>query len=257
MRSLILFAIPFGLPALLPVPQLLAAEDSITELSVPMYGRHGNQVKQLQSTSDQSFPFPPGGLVRVAGLFGDLIVEGSDDPDVRIDVKKFLEYGDRDPQRLERVQLAAERRSDSELSITATAPSPNRFVHPFGSKGDGVGLETHIRVPRNTRLVIRQGGGTVSISNVTGAIDAENGRGDVVLWLADANRYAVDAKSKFGVVGSDFAGDPRLLFYRLGERFAANQRQPLTPIHLRVGFGGIMIKRLPIEAAPISGTSLK
>ena len=149
------------------------------------------------------------------------------------------------------MHVATDRHSDSELSISTNAPSANRFVHPFGGKGGGVALEYWIHVPRSSRLVIQHGVGMVSVSNVMGDIDASGGRGDLLVGLPGTGPYAIDAKSKFGVVSSDFAGSPRLALYRMGERFATLNSTDGTAaprIHLRMGFGGITIKKIAPES---------
>jgi hypothetical protein len=184
-------------------------------------------------------------------------VEGWEQPKVEVTVLKMLSYGFKSDQkeRLERVHVATDRRSDSELSISTSAPSANRLVHPFAGKGGGVALEYWIRVPRSSRLVIQHGVGMVSISSVVGDIDASGGRGDLLLGLPGTGPYAIDARSKLGVVSSDFAGSPRLALYRMGERFATVDAKDTTAgprIRLRMGFGGITIKRVAAESESIA-----
>ena len=250
-----------GTVALIAISLLPAQADpkTATELSIPIFGSHGDETKQLQVTSTDSVRFAPGGLIRITGSYGDLAVEGWDQPEVQVEVKKSLSYGFKkeDPQRFERVKVSIERHSDSELSIVTNAPSPNRLVHPFGGKGGGVAVEYRIRVPRNSRLMIQHGVGMISMSDVIGDVDASASRGDILMWLPGAGSYDIDAKSKFGLVASDFAGSPRLVFYRLGERFASEQAPASPHIHLRMGFGGITIKRLPPESEPGSPAPAK
>ena len=230
------------------------AQTTQGELSVPLFNKHGDEEKQFQVTSTDTVNFAPGGLIRITGSYGDVSVEGWEQPKVEVTVIKSLSYGfsKEDQQRLERVKVATDRRSDSEFSISTSAPSANRFVHPFGGKGGGVALEYWIHVPRNSRLVIKHGVGMVSVSNVVGDIDASGGRGDLFVGLPGPGPYAIDAKNKFGVVSSDFAGSPRLALYRMGERFDSLHATDATAaphVRLRMGFGGITIKKLPSESS--------
>jgi hypothetical protein len=222
--------------------------------TIPLFDKHGDEMKQLQVTSSETVNFARGGLIRITGSYGDLAVEGWEQPKIEVNVLKMLPYGFKSDQkeRLERVHVAIDRRSDSELSISTSAPSANRFAHPFGGKGGGLALEYWIHVPRSSRLVIKHGVGMVSVSHVMGDIDASGGRGDLLVGLPGPGPYAIDAKNKFGVVSSDFAGSPQLALYRLGERFDTVDATAAPRIRLRMGFGGITIKRLAPESEAIA-----
>jgi hypothetical protein len=226
------------------------AQTTPGELSVPIFNKHGDEMKQFQVTSTDTVNFAPGGIIRITGSYGDVSVEGWEQPKVEVTLMKALSYGfsKEDQQRLERVHVATDRHSDSELSISTSAPSAKWFVHPFGGKGGGVALEYWIRVPRSSRLVIKHGVGMVSVSNVMGDIDASGGRGDLLVGLPGPGPYAVDAKAKLGIVSSDFAGSSRLAAYRLGERFATLDATAGPHVRLRMGFGGITIKKTPSES---------
>jgi len=235
--------------SLLHGPWALSAQNTVTEQSIPLFSPRGDEMKQLQVTSTDTVKFAPGGLVQISGSYGDLAVEGWERPEVEVTVSKALSYGFKEDQsRLEGVTVVTKRHSDSELSIATITPSPNRFVHPFGGKGNGVAIEYIIRIPRNSRLMIHHGVGIVSVRDVTGDIEATCSRGDILLWLPGPGPFALDAKSKFGNVSSDFAGDASLALYRMGERFVVPNAPASPRIHLRMGFGGIAIKRTPAEA---------
>jgi hypothetical protein len=85
---------------------------------------------------------------------------------------------------------------------------------------------------------------------VIGDVEASGGRGDILMWLPGPGPYAIDAKTKVGVVSSDFAGSAKLARYALGERFAGHSAPAPPRIRLRMGFGGIAIKRAPPESQP-------
>jgi hypothetical protein len=230
--------------------QPAAAQNAATASEISIFNGRGEELKQLRRSTAETLKFAPGGLVRIAGSYGDLVVEGWDRPEVEIAVTKSLFYGfsKDDQQRFEQVRVSNQRVSDSELSISTSAPFPKRWLHPLGSKGDGVAVEYEIKVPRNSRLSIQHGVGLVSISNVIGDVEASGGRGDILMWLPGPGPYAIDAKTKFGVVSSDFTGSSKLVRYRLGERFASENTPASPRIHLRMGFGGIAIKRSPPES---------
>jgi hypothetical protein len=199
------------------------------------------ETRQVVVSNTQRVNFAPGGLIRFDGSFGSLNIEGWDRPEVEITVVKATEnyypaqQQEQVAQILERVRVSTERRSDTELTIST-------------SKGKGVLLDYAIRVPRDSRLAIRHGTGQVLVSNVTGDIQAAGHRGDIVLMLPDTGVYSIDAKTKFGVITSDFAGDIHRRRYLTGEQMAS----PQAPhrLNLRMGFGGITIKSVPPEAAP-------
>jgi len=105
-----------------------------------------------------------------------------------------------------------------------------------------VTVEYLIHAPRESRLVIHHGGGYVFVDNVSGDIDATSRHGDIMLLLPGPGPYSIDAKSKFGFVSSDFAGDA-LSQYLVGQRFASVNPASSRRIHLRMGIGGITIVR--------------
>ena len=76
----------------------------------------------------------------------------------------------------------------------------------------------------------------------------ERVRDDIILMLRDSGSDAIDAKTKFGVITSDFEGNPHPRRYRLGERYATSNSPSSCRIHLRMGFGGITLKAVPPEA---------
>src|SRR5579871_39759 len=170
-----------------------------------------------QVLSTEHFEFAPGGTIRVDGSYGDIYVEGWDQPQVEVNILKLMpfQYKPRHPkesaQHLDALHVIAQKRSATELVISTDLPhrtGPLLLVSPPlrpTTKGD-VRLEYGIRVPNNSRLEVHHGVGTVSISGVTGEIQAYCHRGDIVLWLQESGAFLIDAKSKFGKVSSDFTG---------------------------------------------------
>lgn len=236
MRNNAILAVTFGLLALAgPLP----ADEALKS--------------PAQVTSTEHLDFAPGGLIRVNGSYDDLYVEGWDQPQVEMSVTKFMpfEYKPGHPERatehLAAVGVVAQRRSPSELEISVNLPhrgGPPLFPHT--TKGS-VRLECQLRVPRNSRLVIRHGVGLVSVAGVSGDIDARCHRGDIVLWLPEGGTYSIDAKNKLGKVSSDYAGKSASQFL-VGQKFVSANPAATQRLYLRMGFGGITLKPILPES---------
>jgi hypothetical protein len=226
---------------------------SLLATTLPQAGDAGAK-QAVEATHTERLDFAQGGVIRVDGSYGDLTVEGWDQPAVEITVTKFRGYyepklHDQAAKNFDKVLVMAERRSDKELEISVTVPARRWFLPPLlTSDRAGVSLEWHINAPRDSKLVINHGTGSVLVSNMIADIEAVGHRGDVMLMLPDSGSYAIDAKTKIGVVTSDFAGVPHPRGYRLGERYATANSPSSRRIYLRVSFGGITILAAPPEA---------
>jgi hypothetical protein len=220
---------------------------------------------QPEVTRTEQVDFSPGGLIRLDGAYGDLFVEGWDQPEVEITVTKSMRYkyesaqSQRAAQHMESIRVVPERRSPTELTISIMLPPRHRkWSPPLPSATKAcVMLEYHLVVPRNSRLVIHQGVGNVLVRDVTGDIEAACRMGDILLWLSGSRTYSIDARSRAGTVSSDFSGAIRSHFL-FGQAFSSPNPAPSQRLHLRVGFGGIMIKPiLPESETPPSPASGK
>ena len=215
---------------------------------------HAEEFKQVQVTSTERVNFAPGGIVRLNNSYGDLSIEGWDQPVVEITVIKSMPFNyqlkqpEQATQQLERVAIKADRRSDTELAISTKLPSHNRFLSPTLSKttSGGVGVQYQVHVPRDSRLVIQHGAGVVSVTDVSGDIEATVGRGDILLWLPPGS-YSIDAKTRLGVVSSEWEG-AKLSQFVIGQRFTGGDPAPSHRLHLRMGFGGITVLRILPES---------
>jgi hypothetical protein len=213
-------------------------------MTLPLSGAE----QRVEVTKTERLSFAPGGIIRVNGSYGTLNVEGWDRSEVEIAVVKSTQkYYEPKPREkavllLERAKISAERVSDTELAIST-------------HQDRKISVDYEIRVPRDSRLEIHHGTGQLLVANVIGDIQATGHRGDILLMLPDAAAYSIDAKTKIGVVTSDFAGDLHKRRYLLGERFAS----PSEPhrLYLRMSFGGITIKSVPPQAEPPVTTSAK
>ena len=110
-------------------------------------------------------------------------------------------------------------------------------------------IQYEIHVPRDSRVAIHHGTGSVSVSGVTGDIDASVGRGDILRWLPPGP-YSLDARTKFGIVTSDLDGAAHNK-HLIGESFTRFNPRQSHRLYLRMGFGGITLKPiLPESEAP-------
>ena len=208
----------------------------------------------VQGSNIEQIDFAPGGVIQVNGSYDDLYIEGWDRSQVEISTTKFLPFEDkpepseRASQRLDRIAVKAERHSAGELELSIDVPRRSIRL-PFVSRTvtGGVRLECHLRVPRDSRLMIHHRVGLVSIHGVTGDVDARCHRGDIVLWLPEAAVYSIDARAKLGKVSSDFAGASRSEFL-VGQKFVNGHPAASQRIYLRTGFGGITLKPILPES---------
>jgi hypothetical protein len=204
-------------------------------------------LQPVQQTNTDHVEFAAGGIIRLTGSSGQLDVEGWDRPEVEITVAKSTyrsntpKRRDEGTQELNSVRVAAERKSAGELVISTSYPS-RTLTRLLRGKTD-LNLEYHIKVPRDSHLVIRHDSGDVRLFDLTGEIDATSRAGDMVLLLPSSGRYSINAKCTVGGVYSDFdgkRGTPLLV----GERFNEDAEAPASRVYLRVGTGGIQILKI-------------
>lgn len=208
-----------------------------------------------EKTTTEHVDFAPGGTIHINGSYGDLNIDAWDRPEVEVTVIKTLPYTrkpkppEQSTTTLDQVRIVTEHKSPPELTISTELPSRSAWVPPFTRHtSHGVMAEYEIHVPRDSRLVIQHGTGTVSVSGVIGDIDARAGRGDILLWLPPGS-YALDARTKFGIVSSDLDGAAHNK-YLIGESFTQASAPPAHRLHLRMGFGGITLKKILPESQP-------
>jgi len=205
----------------------------------------------VQTTHTEDVNFAPGGTIHLNNPSGNMSVEGWDQPKIEITVVKSMGYDAEPAPRasagLDSVKVVTERRSDTDVSISTTrARIHNRFTHALGFGRDAT-VDYVIRVPRNSHLIVDHADGYVSVTGVTGNIEANDRRGDIVLMLPDLAAYSIDAHTKVGVVTADLAGSTHMK-HLTGEDFSHGDAALTHKLSLRMGFGGITIKELPAEA---------
>ena len=224
-------------------------------INLPLRGE-GAIAPPPEKTITERVDFAPGGTIRINGSYGDLNVEGWDRPEIEVSVIKTLPYGfkpkqpDQAAAHLDAIHIVTERKTPTEATITTELPARHlAWTPPFTRHTTGeVMAEYEIHVPRDSRLAIHHGTGSVSVSGVTGDIDARVGRGDILLWLPPGS-YSLDARTKFGIVSSDLDGATHNK-YLIGESFTQANPPPAHRLFLRMGFGGITLKRILPESQP-------
>jgi hypothetical protein len=215
---------------------------------------------QPETTRTEHFDFAPGGTIRFEGSYGDLIVEGWDQPEVEITVTKSIRYKYKSAEspeaakRIASLEVVSERRLPTELLISTklAARQNGKSVSPpmVSSTKVGVLLEYALHIPRNSRLVIHHGSGEILIRDVSGEIDASCSMGEMTVWISGSGTYAIDARSRTGTILSEFGGSKRS-HYLFGQTFTSESSTPSQRLRLRVGYGNITIEPiLPESEAP-------
>jgi hypothetical protein len=229
-------------------------------LGLPLAAKPPKQAMPVITT--ESVAFAPGGAIQVSGSAGELNIEGWDRPEVEITVTRSTyrtdSPGERDraQRQLNAIKVTAERKSPTELAIRTVFP-PRGFWARVAHCRPNVQMDYRIRVPRESKLVLRHAGGDILVYDVAGDIDASMGAGDIVMQLPAAGPYSFDAQCRFGRIYSDFAGTYHTA-YLASERFVQNGPAPAKRVYLRVGAGGIEIQKMapatpPLPTAPAAG----
>src|SRR5579863_6179298 len=129
-------------------------------VAAPLLQGEESAKKPMEVSGTERVSFASGGTIRFDKSFGDLYVEGWDQPQVEMTLIKSFERYDAPKdaaQRLEGVKFTAEHPSQTELVIGTTIPPHSFFQHPFGGKGP-VNVRYELHVPRDSHLVIHHGG---------------------------------------------------------------------------------------------------
>ena len=220
------------------------------------------EIKQkVQVINTQRMDLPAGGTVRFINSTGELTVEGWDQPGVEITTikttKATFAVSEREKavRNLDQIRIGSERRA-GELVITTYFPRHQGFppASPLATKS--FILEYQIKVPRNANLLVDHDVGDLHFDGVSGDIHATMLRGEMTLLLSAGEQYAIDAKSDFGSVTSDFRGIAKRRFWLVGNQYV--QSAPAShKLYLRDGFGDIVIlktrapqRQLPLNPQP-------
>jgi len=208
-------------------------------------------VRQISNT--QQMDFPSGGTLRMVNSTGELTVEGWDRPQIEITtIKKTWDESDAPPnpnaaKELEQVQITTERKGD-EIVVTTAMPKKFFLVRPIQGESR-YDVEYRIHIPHAARLAIDHQLGEIHIIDVRGEAHVSAHKGQITLYLPPDGHYAIDAKSKLGVIDSDFPGrEQRKL--KFGHTFLTEGSTAGQKLYLRMGFGDITILAMRTPASP-------
>ena len=200
-------------------------------LFVPVFAVAAQRVDL--STSDKT-DFAPGGTVRIENSTGELNVEGWDQPFVEIRTDRYAWSAKADLKRL----YVIKKLEGNTLTITTRH---KRF--------SDIRVNYRILVPRNTKLVIHHGTGSVIVYGVEGDIDASANVGDVVVQLRDPAKYKIDASTNLGTIYSDFAGTTKGRRLHMGSGLSGEEDgtgdQRHITLHVKTA-GGITIQKVSV-----------
>ena len=205
--------------------------------------------RSLQVVTTDQFDFT-GGTVRVDNAYGQMNIEGWDQPRVEVTVTRTAFRHDTPKEQedgkayLNQIKVSAKKNSNGDVEISTQFPGRNRLVRTIWGLGN-FNLDYRIKVPRNAKLAIRHSLGDVIVHDVAGDIDATVRTGDIVLELPDPEKYAIDARCRFGDIFTDYNGTHHSPWL-VGQQFDGGTGHT---IHLRVALGGITIQRIPVVPA--------
>ena len=219
-------------------------------LALSLLARDPSQ--EISTTHTERFSVTAPGSIQLENSFGQVDIEGWDQPDVEVTVVRSSEhlYGEKDraeaQRRLDSVQITA-KQNGNDVVISTAYPPRNGFVHPLSRRSD-IEIGYRIRAPRASKLMVDHNRGGVSAFDISGDIHATVVNGQITLTLPSGGRYSIDAQSKIGAVYSDFEGRDRRRKV-LGEAFAGPATAPAANLFLRVRIGDIVIAKLPVPPA--------
>jgi hypothetical protein len=202
-------------------------------------------LQQVKVSKTDHMDFPSGGLLSLHGEFTSVTIEGWDQPGFEITTTKtthqeFLpanrQQADTD---LDLIHFSTDRHGN-ELALTATMPHK---AHAY--------LDARIYVPRNARLAV-DASGQLYIDDISGAIESHLEHGTMVLHLPEQGHYDIDARCKWGTVNSDFPGEVRRTRWFIGHSFVDQPSANAQKLHLRAGYGDIVIVKIETPKEPTS-----
>jgi hypothetical protein len=204
--------------------------------------------EKAQVTTTQRQEFGSRGSIYIVDSFGEVEIEGWDQPEVEVIVTRTTqkEYEPKDlvkaVKELERIKVEMELVSESTLLIVKTTFPPRTPKRLLRGKTN-INLDYTIKVPRHSKLVIKHDIGEVQVTNVHGDMEVTNRIGEVSLKLPGENQYAVDARVKIGDVSSEF-GQTTDRQKLLGAKLEGDSPATARKLFLRVGIGEIQVKKM-------------
>ena len=217
--------------------------------AMPEPARAAEAAEKVRLENKQWIDFATGGVIRMLDSFGEVYIEGWDQPRVEIvwtrATQKKYRPEDREEalRQLERVEVQASKAAENELVVATRFPSRNLFTRPLRGKSN-LELVYRIKAPRETTLQIQHSIGGVKVKDIRGNIRVTNGIGEITLVLPESGRYEIDANAGIGDVSSAFGRQTKRR-HLIGASLAESGAQNARRLYLRVGIGEINIKKIP------------
>ena len=216
--------------------------------AVPTLAADAETRRPVELTTTQRVALAPGGTVRIDETWGELSIEGWDEPAVEVVTTRRTAKGQRADEeaearaRLERFAARVEATAPGTVSIIGLSPKGS-VIRPFGGKS-GVNLRYVIRVPKSANIELDNGAGAVRIAGVHGDISVDSDVGEVEVGGPIEATAAVEASSGVGDVdiNAPIAGQGELRRSALvGQRFRYQPSTVERRITVKLGVGTITI----------------
>ena len=208
----------------------------------------GDLSTQVVKTSEtRVLDAAPAGTLHLENSRGAVTIEGWDQPRVELTVIKSTSdvFRASDPAQhdaathlLDRARIKSDRKGDEILISTEVARRDRGELNVY----------YHIKAPRDSKIVIDRGNGSVYVTGMAGDMQATLQQGQIMVILPEDAEYGIDARAKAGEVYSDSGQVQR--HHLLGHGFTGGPVTPSHKLYLRVGFGDIVIAKAYTKPAP-------
>lgn len=204
-------------------------------MAIPLAaGDLSSQVVRVSET--KTLDAAPAGTLHLENSRGTVNIEGWDQPRVEITVIKsttgLFRASDAARRLMEQAHIKSDRNGD-EILISTQIPRHDR--------GE-LKVQYDIKAPRDSKIVIDRGNGSVYVAGMAGDIDTTLRQGQLTLVLPENAEYSVDARAKLGDVYWEVDGQEQRHHF-LGHSFTNGPATPTHKLYLRVCFGDIMIAK--------------
>ena len=202
----------------------------------------------VQATRSQSSPLSMNGAVTIDRTWGEVSIEGWDQPSVEVTVtarsKKAYPAAEAEGMRARLAAFGFETKAASPGQLAITGLSPNAtLLKPFGGKS-GVSVAYSIRMPRAARLTLRHDVGEVAVKGLESDLDVASRIGDVRLTVPLDASVAVEGSARIGEVSVNPALGARGSAKRhalVGHSFSYAPSNAHRHIIAHVGIGSVAI----------------
>jgi hypothetical protein len=193
-----------------------------------------SQIVRVSET--QTLDAARAGTLHLENSRGAVNIEGWDQPRVEITVIKsttgLFHASDAATHLLDHAHIKSDRNGD-EILISTQVPRHDR---------DELRVQYYIKAPRDSKIVIDRGNGSVYVAGMAGDIDTTLKQGQLTLILPENAEYSIDARAKIGDVYWEVDGQEQRHHF-LGHGFTNGPATPAHKLYLRVCYGDIMIAK--------------